>query len=38
MGRGAGTLVTGQVMVTVAVSQHFPTREDEHDCPVGRRV
>lgn len=37
MGRGAGTLVTGQVTVTVAVPQHFPTRGDEHDCPVGRR-
>lgn len=37
MGRGAGTLVTGPVMVTVAVPQHFPTREDEHGCPMGTR-
>lgn len=37
MGRGTGTLVTGQVMVTVAVPQHFPTIGDEHDCPMGRR-
>lgn len=37
MGRGAGILVTRQVTVIVAVSQHFPTKGDEHDCPVGRR-
>lgn len=36
-GRGAGALVTGQVTVTVAVPQHFPTREDKSDCPMGRR-
>lgn len=40
-GGGAGTPLAGRVMVTMVLpkwrSWYFPTGEDRHKCPVGKR-